>query len=102
MKRERACDEEVLRLFGEPEAYPAGILAVCKRYVEAPGMYFRRQRIEYQKKIGGNHEQPHWSSIEPYRKDSPCCRGDDRHYIADCRRFNFGATSRPVRWFATS
>jgi bla regulator protein BlaR1 len=35
-ERERACDEEVLRLLGEPEAYAEGILAVCKRYVEAP------------------------------------------------------------------
>src|SRR5215475_94238 len=33
-ERERACDEEVLRLLGEPEAYAEGILAVCKRYVE--------------------------------------------------------------------
>jgi bla regulator protein blaR1 len=35
-ERERACDEAVLRLFGEPEAYAEGILAVCRRYVEAP------------------------------------------------------------------
>ncbi len=34
-ERERACDEEVLRLLGEPEAYAEGILAVCKRYVES-------------------------------------------------------------------
>src|SRR5215471_17118269 len=34
--RERACDEAVLRLLGEPEAYAEGILAVCKRYVESP------------------------------------------------------------------
>jgi beta-lactamase regulating signal transducer with metallopeptidase domain len=35
-ERERACDEAVLRLLGEPEAYAEGILAVCRRYVEAP------------------------------------------------------------------
>src|SRR5215831_18646038 len=35
-ERERACDEAVLRLLGEPEAYAEGILAVCKRYVESP------------------------------------------------------------------
>jgi uncharacterized protein (TIGR03435 family) len=35
-ERERACDEAVLRLLGEPEAYVEGILAVCRRYVEAP------------------------------------------------------------------
>jgi uncharacterized protein (TIGR03435 family) len=35
-ERERACDEDVLRLFGEPEAYAEGILEVCKRYVGAP------------------------------------------------------------------
>jgi uncharacterized protein (TIGR03435 family) len=35
-ERERACDEEVLRLFGDPEAYASGILAICKRYVETP------------------------------------------------------------------
>jgi uncharacterized protein (TIGR03435 family) len=35
-ERERACDEEVLRLFGDPEAYASGILAICKRYAETP------------------------------------------------------------------
>jgi uncharacterized protein (TIGR03435 family) len=35
-ERERACDEDVLRLLGEPEAYAEGILEVCKRYVESP------------------------------------------------------------------
>jgi bla regulator protein BlaR1 len=35
-ERERACDEEVLRLCGDPQIYAEGILNVCKRYVEAP------------------------------------------------------------------
>jgi len=35
-ERERACDEEVLRLYGDPRIYAEGILNVCKRYVEAP------------------------------------------------------------------
>jgi len=35
-ERERACDEEVLRLFGEPQAYAEGILNVCKLYLESP------------------------------------------------------------------
>jgi bla regulator protein BlaR1 len=35
-ERERACDEDVLRAFGEPQAYAEGILNVCKRYVESP------------------------------------------------------------------
>ena len=35
-ERERACDEEVLREFGEPKAYAEGILNVCKLYVESP------------------------------------------------------------------
>jgi bla regulator protein BlaR1 len=35
-ERERACDEEVLRLGGEPQAYAEGILNVCKLYVESP------------------------------------------------------------------
>ncbi len=35
-ERERACDEEVLRIFGEPRAYAEGILNVCKLYVESP------------------------------------------------------------------
>jgi bla regulator protein blaR1 len=35
-ERERACDEEVLRLGGEPEIYAEGILNVCKFYVKAP------------------------------------------------------------------
>lgn len=35
-ERERACDEEVLRLGTRPQAYAEGILTVCKFYVESP------------------------------------------------------------------
>lgn len=35
-ERERACDEEVLRLGNRPQVYAAGILNVCKLYVESP------------------------------------------------------------------
>jgi bla regulator protein BlaR1 len=35
-ERERACDEEVLRMGSEPQAYAEGILNVCKFYVESP------------------------------------------------------------------
>ncbi len=35
VERERSCDEEVLRLGNEPEEYAAGILNVCKHYVES-------------------------------------------------------------------
>jgi bla regulator protein blaR1 len=35
-ERERACDEEVLLLGSEAEVYAAGILNVCKLYVESP------------------------------------------------------------------
>jgi uncharacterized protein (TIGR03435 family) len=35
-ERERACDEEVLRLGNDPSDYAEGILNVCKRYVESP------------------------------------------------------------------
>jgi bla regulator protein BlaR1 len=35
-ERERACDEEVLRLGNEPTVYAEGILNVCKLYLESP------------------------------------------------------------------
>jgi uncharacterized protein (TIGR03435 family) len=35
-ERERACDEEVLRLGGEPQVYAEAILNVCKHYLESP------------------------------------------------------------------
>ena len=35
-ERERACDEEVLRLGSDPRIYAEGILNVCKLYVESP------------------------------------------------------------------
>jgi bla regulator protein blaR1 len=35
-ERERACDEEVLRLGSEPHVYAEGIVNVCKLYVESP------------------------------------------------------------------
>jgi uncharacterized protein (TIGR03435 family) len=35
-ERERACDEEVLRLGSEPRVYAEGILNVCKFYLESP------------------------------------------------------------------
>ena len=34
--RERACDEEVLRLGSEPRVYAEGILSVCKLDAESP------------------------------------------------------------------
>jgi bla regulator protein blaR1 len=34
-ERERACDEEVLRIGSEPDVYAEGILSICKFYVEA-------------------------------------------------------------------
>ena len=35
-EREKACDEEVLRLGNEPRPYAQGILKVCERYLETP------------------------------------------------------------------
>jgi bla regulator protein blaR1 len=35
-ERERACDEEVLRLGNEPRTYAQGILKVCELYLESP------------------------------------------------------------------
>jgi bla regulator protein BlaR1 len=35
-ERERACDEEVLRLGSEPQAYAEGILKVCEFYLASP------------------------------------------------------------------
>lgn len=35
-ERERACDEEVLRLGNEPVIYAEGIVGVCKSYLESP------------------------------------------------------------------
>jgi bla regulator protein blaR1 len=35
-ERERACDEFVLRIAGDPSAYAESILNVCKLYVESP------------------------------------------------------------------
>ena len=35
-ERERACDEDVLRVGGDPQTYAEGILSVCKFYREAP------------------------------------------------------------------
>jgi uncharacterized protein (TIGR03435 family) len=35
-ERERACDEHVLRVCGEPRVYAESILNVCKLYVESP------------------------------------------------------------------
>ena len=35
-ERECACDQEVLRLGGDPEAYATGILDVCRMYLESP------------------------------------------------------------------
>jgi bla regulator protein blaR1 len=35
-ERERACDEEVLRLGKDPQAYAEGILKICEFYLESP------------------------------------------------------------------
>src|SRR5262245_46051589 len=34
LERERACDEQVLRVVDQPRTYAEGIVNVCKRYVE--------------------------------------------------------------------
>jgi bla regulator protein BlaR1 len=36
VERERACDEDVLRLGSEPHVYAEAILSVCKHYLESP------------------------------------------------------------------
>ena len=35
-ERERACDEDVLRLGSQPQVYAEGILSICKFYVDSP------------------------------------------------------------------
>jgi uncharacterized protein (TIGR03435 family) len=35
-ERERACDEDVLRMGGEPQIYAEAILNICKHYLESP------------------------------------------------------------------
>jgi uncharacterized protein (TIGR03435 family) len=35
-ERERACDEEVVRMTGDPQDYAEGIVTVCKFYLESP------------------------------------------------------------------
>jgi len=35
-ERERACDEDVVRLGGEPEIYAESILKICRLYLESP------------------------------------------------------------------
>ncbi len=35
-ERERACDEEVLRMGNKPQVYAEGILSVCRFYLESP------------------------------------------------------------------
>jgi bla regulator protein BlaR1 len=35
-ERERACDEEVVRLGSDPEVYAESILKICRRYLESP------------------------------------------------------------------
>jgi bla regulator protein blaR1 len=35
-ERERVCDEDVLRVVGDPEVYAQGILNVCRYYLESP------------------------------------------------------------------
>jgi bla regulator protein blaR1 len=37
-ERERACDEEVLRMDGDPQDYAEGIVEVCKLYLKSPRM----------------------------------------------------------------
>jgi bla regulator protein blaR1 len=39
-ERERACDEEVLRMANDPQDYAEGIVSVCKLYLESPLVCF--------------------------------------------------------------
>jgi beta-lactamase regulating signal transducer with metallopeptidase domain len=58
-ERERACDEEVLRLGSEPHTYAEGILNICKLCVESPSACGSGVTGANLKKTNrGDHEQP--------------------------------------------
>src|SRR6195952_5108317 len=61
-ERERACDEEVLRMLGEPQPYAEGILNVCKLYTESVDLRVRGNRGGFKEKNRGHHEE---SGSEP-------------------------------------
>ena len=64
-ERERACDEEVLRMGSEAEAYAEGILKVCELYLQSPlkcvaGVTWANLK----KKNRGDHGEPNYAKPE--------------------------------------
>ena len=85
-ERERACDEDVLRLRQSPEAYVSGILKVAKACVE--------QRLVGMSSIGGSslkRRMKHLLSTEPPRKISTPDRALSIGFAAGLAIFSLGA-----------
>jgi bla regulator protein BlaR1 len=64
-ERERACDEEVLLMGSEPEAYAEGILKICELYLNSPlqcvsGVTGGKPPEENRR----NHVEPDWTQTE--------------------------------------
>lgn len=69
-ERERACDEEVLQLCGEPRTYADGILNVCKLYLESPLECVSGITGSNLKKTNrGNHVQPRRAGTELHQEN---------------------------------
>ena len=81
-ERERACDEDVIRLGSEPQVYAEGILKTCEFYVESPlACVSGVTGSDLKKRIERDHEQRCWIRAERLAKAS--CRDDGTG--GDCR-----------------
>jgi bla regulator protein BlaR1 len=64
-ERERACDQEVLRSYSEPEVYAEGILKVCERYPQSSLQCVAGARRRNLKSRGTSERQSYQGSDAP-------------------------------------
>jgi bla regulator protein blaR1 len=85
-ERERACDEEGLRLGCKPNVYTESILMVCKLYLSSPLACVSGVTGSDLKKTNRiDHEKPPCGSTEPWEKACPGSRRDGGCHSADRR-----------------
>jgi hypothetical protein len=85
-ERERACDEEVLRLGGQPEVYAESILKTCQFYLESPlvcmsgisGSDLKKRIVRIMTHAIGKKAQLRPKTAVGYRRT---CRGSRAHRI---------------------
>jgi hypothetical protein len=92
-EQERACDEQVLLLGGDPQVYSESILKICEFFVTSPlACVSGITGSDFEETYLPNHEQSKGDEIERCRKGG-ACDGPNRGFVC-ARAFRVVSTTR--------